>query len=196
MTRVLLVDDEAAARDLLVRGLQRHGFTAQGAADGQAAVELLHLPWDVVITDLVMPRMDGIQLLAEMKIRGLTSLRVVITSFADKEKVVAVLNHGADYLLEKPFGTDRLIAVIRHLTQERTLAGQSLEQFFLRRLHGLPLTERERTLVIGILQGQGNKQIASTLGIGEQTVKNALSSLYLKLGIQGRNELFTLVFPV
>ena len=59
-------------------------------------------------------------------------------------------------------------------------------QFFQRRLLGLPLTVRERDLVAGLLKGQSNKEIAASLDINEQSVKNALSAIYAKLGVQSR----------
>ncbi|MBA3699665.1 MAG: response regulator transcription factor [Planctomycetes bacterium] len=193
---ILLVEDEAAARELLARGLSRLGFRVTGVGDGADAVPLLHRPWDVVVTDLQMPRLDGLRLLDEVNRLCPRALRVVITSFADKDKVVAVLNLGADYLLEKPFGVDRLAGILDRLLADRSGSTDSMVQFFQRRLLGLPLTVRERDLVAGLLKGQSNKELAANLGIGEQSVKNALSAIYAKLGVQSRTELFHAVFPI
>jgi two-component system, LuxR family, response regulator FixJ len=193
---VLLVEDEAAARELLARGLSRLGYRVTGVGDGADAVPLLHKPWDVVVTDLQMPRLDGLRLLDEVNRLCPRALRVVITSFADKDKVVAVLNLGADYLLEKPFGVDRLAGILDRLLADRSGTSDSMAQFFQRRLLGLPLTVRERDLVSGLLKGQSNKELAISLGIGEQSVKNALSAIYAKLGVQSRTELFHAVFPI
>lgn len=193
---ILLVEDEAAARELLARGLSRLGYRVTGVGDGADAVPLLHKPWDVVVTDLQMPRMDGLRLLDEVNRLCPRALRVVITSFADKDKVVAVLNLGADYLLEKPFGVDRLAGILDRLLADRSTTSDSMVQFFQRRLLGLPLTVRERDLVAGLLKGQSNKELAASLNINEQTVKNALSAIYAKLGVQSRTELFHAVFPI
>jgi len=193
---ILLVEDEAAARELLARGLSRLGFRVTGVGDGADAVPLLHKPWDIVVTDLQMPRLDGLRLLDEVNRLCPRALRVVITSFADKDKVVAVLNLGADYLLEKPFGVDRLAGILDRLLADRSGSTDSMVQFFQRRLLGLPLTVRERDLVAGLLKGQSNKELAVNLGIGEQSVKNALSAIYAKLGVQSRTELFHAVFPI
>lgn len=193
---ILLVEDEAAARELLARGLSRLGFRVTGVGDGADAVPLLHKPWDIVVTDLQMPRLDGLRLLDEVNRLCPRALRVVITSFADKDKVVAVLNLGADYLLEKPFGVDRLAGILDRLLADRSGSTDSMVQFFQRRLLGLPLTVRERDLVAGLLKGQSNKELAANLGIGEQSVKNALSAIYAKLGVQSRTELFHAVFPI
>ncbi len=193
---LLLVDDEETSRELMARGLRRLGLDVQTAGDGQAAAELLDRPFDFVVTDLVMPRADGLSLLAEMNRRGHSALRVVVTSFADKERVIAVLNLGAHYLLEKPFSVEQLWKVLERLREERSTDSTGLSQFFRRRLDGLPLTPREREIVGLLLQGDSNKQIARKLGIGEQTVKNALSTAYSRLGVQSRGELFHAVFPI
>ena len=193
---ILLVEDEAAARELLARGLSRLGYRVTGVGDGADAVPLLHRQWDIVVTDLQMPRLDGLRLLDEVNRLCPRALRVVITSFADKDKVVAVLNLGADYLLEKPFGVDRLAGILERLLADRSGSSDSMVQFFQRRLLGLPLTVRERDLVAGLLKGQSNKEIAASLDINEQSVKNALSAIYAKLGVQSRTELFHAVFPI
>lgn len=194
-TRVLVVEDEVDSRELLVRGLTRQGFQAEGACDGAAALEVLGRGWDVVVTDLLMPRVDGLTLLKEVSTRSPTTTRVVITSFGDKERVLAALNLGADYLLEKPFSAQQLGDVITRLHVERDDEKQ-IDQLFVRRLAGLPLTPREREMVVLVMKGLGNKDIARQLDLSEQTVKNALFSLYQKLGITSRSELFHLVFPV
>jgi DNA-binding NarL/FixJ family response regulator len=194
--RILLVEDEAIGRDLLARGLTRAGYEVVAAADGVQAAEYLDRPFDFVVTDLVMPRADGLSVLAELNERKHSALRIVVTSFADKDRVVAVLNLGADYLLEKPFGVEVLCAVLQRLKAEQGDGTAHLAQFFRRRLLGLPLTPRERELVEMVLQGDSNKQIARKLGLSEQTVKNTLSHAYESLGVQSRGELFHAVFPV
>jgi DNA-binding NarL/FixJ family response regulator len=193
---VLIVEDELVGRELLAKGLARMGYEVATAADGEAALPHLEREWDFVVTDLVMPRRDGLFVLEELNRRGRRALRVVITSFADKERVIAVLNLGADYLLEKPFGVERLAGILERLAEDRERAPEGLTQYFRRRLDGLPLTPRERELVGQVLQGDSNKQIALKLGISEQTVKNTLSNAYERLGVQSRGELFHVVFPI
>ena len=194
--RILLVEDEVIGRDLLARGLTRAGYEVVAAADGLQAKELLSREFDFVVTDLVMPRADGLSVLEELNRLRHPALRIVVTSFADKDRVVAVLNLGADYLLEKPFGVDALCSVLERLKADQGDGSANLAQFFRRRLLGLPLTPRERELVEMVLQGDSNKQIARKLGISEQTVKNALSHAYENLGVQSRGQLFHAVFPV
>ena len=195
--RILIVDDEADARGLLLRGLVRLGYDAYGAQDGAEAAGMLPGGFDAVVTDLVMPRLDGIALLRLVAERSPRTARVVITSFADKERVLAALNLGAHYLIEKPFTTQQLGDVLARLLVERSEHDvDGLERIFARRLAALELGERERQLIVYLLKGLPNKEIAALLGIGEQSVKNALYLLYQKLGVASRSELFHFIFPI
>ena len=195
--RILIVDDEADARGLLLRGLIRLGYDAHAAQDGAEATAMLASGFDAVVTDLVMPRLDGIGLLRLVAERNPRAVRVVITSFADKERVLAALNLGAHYLIEKPFTTQQLGDVLARLLDERADHDvDGLERIFKRRLAALELGERERQLIVYLLKGLPNKEIAALLGIGEQSVKNALYLLYQKLGVASRSELFHLIFPI
>lgn len=194
--RVLLVEDEATARELLARGVARAGYRVDEASDGADALAKLAPDHAFVVTDLVMPRLDGMALLEELARRRHPARRVVITSFADKERVVQALNLGADYLIEKPFTVDQLCAVLGHLRDEQAPETPPIAAYFRRRLTELPLTARERELVELVLRGDSNKQIAQRLGIGEQSVKNMLSRAYASLGVQSRGELFHRVFPI
>ncbi len=195
--KILIVEDEADARGLLLRGLIRLGYDAHGAQDGAEAAGLLPGGFDAVVTDLVMPRLDGIGLLRLVAERSPRTVRVVITSFADKERVLAALNLGVHYLVEKPFTTQQLGDVLARLLVERAEHDvDGLERIFKRRLAALDLGERERQLIVYLLKGLPNKEIAALLGIGEQSVKNALYLLYQKLGVASRSELFHLIFPI
>jgi len=195
MAKILIVDDEADARELLLRGLTRHGHLAAGAMDGAEALRLLDPSFDVLVTDLVMPQLDGLGLLRALPANNPGLIKVVITSFADKERAIAALNLGVHYLVEKPFTAQQLADVIAKLLEER---GQSatIEQIFQLRVRAMPITERERQMVFYVLKGLPNLEIAGLLGIGEQSVKNYLSQLYRKLGVSSRSELFHLVFPI
>lgn len=193
--RVLLAEDEADARELLVRGLRRQGWDAHGACDGDAAAARLGEGWDAVVTDLVMPGRDGLGLLAACRLDCPGAVRLVITAFGDKERVLAALNAGAAYLLEKPFSASQLDQAL-HRVLDRREEAEGVDRLFAHRLSTLPLTPRERELVTLVLKGLGNAEIAGALGLGEQSVKNALSTAYRRLGVASRGELFHRVFPL
>jgi DNA-binding NarL/FixJ family response regulator len=206
--RVLIVDDEADTRDFLGRALRRAGLEVVLAGDGKEALALIDADADadtaVVVTDLIMPRMGGLELLDALRQRGLEPIRIVITSFADKDNVKAALNSGADYLIEKPFTGPQLASAIEHLRAQR--AGRkpapgggdedALSDLFRDRVRSLPLTDVEKRIVILIAKGASNATISGALQLSEQTIKNRVSMIYRKLGVAGRTELFHLLFPI
>ena len=195
MATIVLVEDEQDARTMLELGLRRHGHTVCGFANGVEALAALDGSFDLVISDLVMPHLDGIGLLKALIAREHAALRIVITSFADKQRTVEALNLGAHYLLEKPFTVERLVNIIEHVQKRGAQLG-SVDQIFQRQLASLPVTERERALIVLVLKGMSNPRIAVLTHSSEQAIKSALFQLYKKLGISSRGELFHLIFPI
>ncbi|MFM2090720.1 MAG: hypothetical protein RLZZ127_1209 [Planctomycetota bacterium] len=183
MTAVLLVEDEAPARRILAAGLARRGWQVTAVGSAEEALPLLHRPWAVVVTDLRLPGADGLAVLAEARRLGSAAARVVVTSFADKERAIAALNLGADHLIEKPFGVETLHGILAGLAAGRPAPGPAVPED---RLAALPLDDQERRIVAALLRGVGNRRIAEELGIAEQTVKNQLTRIYGRLGVEGR----------
>jgi len=114
--KILVVDDEELNRILLTTNLQESGYAVETAEDGQQALQMLHgQPFDAVLLDLIMPRMDGYQVLAEM--RSDAALRripvIVISSMDDMESIVRCIEMGATDYLAKPFNPVLLHARIR-----------------------------------------------------------------------------------
>ncbi len=195
MAKIMLVEDEADARRMLALGLGRLGHQVVSCDNGAAALAELSPDIQVVVTDLVMPKLDGIGFLNALSERGHPAFRIVITSFADKDRTLAALNLGAHYLLEKPFSVTKLELVIARMLARGAESG-TVEQIFQRQLTSLPINDRERKMIFFVLKGMPNAEIAALLGITEQSVKSALFALYRKLGIASRGELFHLIFPV
>jgi DNA-binding NtrC family response regulator len=117
MARILIVDDEERMRHLLSIMLSRKGYHVDQAGDGVEALEMIGAtPFDMVITDIKMPRMDGVELLKRIMAMEIPLPVVFITAFATVESAVEVMRQGAvDYII-KPFEEDRIL-----LTVERTL---------------------------------------------------------------------------
>ena len=195
MPKILLVDDEADTRELLARSLGRRGFDVTTAANGEIALRLIGNGFDLVVTDILMPQLDGIGLLKILRDRVHPPICIVITSFADKERAIEALNLGARFLMEKPFSSENLANVITRLLREHT-SEEDLDIIFQRRLTHLNLGQREQELVIYLLKGLSNRSIAEVLGTTEQSVKNSFYQLYQRLGIGSRSELFHLIFPI
>lgn len=114
--RVLIVDDDPSMRTALMESVRRLGFEVQGAMDGADAVERVsrYKPW-LVVTDLKMPRLGGLDLIKEIKSRSPQTLMVLMTAYGTVETAVEAMKYGAsDYIL-KPFSTDLLERVIANL---------------------------------------------------------------------------------
>jgi two-component system copper resistance phosphate regulon response regulator CusR len=118
--RVLVVDDSERVRKTLATGLHTHGIAVETAADGAEALRLLNgLSFDVAVLDLVMPRMDGMEVLRELKARS-TKPRILVLSARDQvQDRVDALNMGADDYLVKPFAFQELLARILALSRRR-----------------------------------------------------------------------------
>jgi two-component system nitrate/nitrite response regulator NarL len=151
--------------------------------------------WTAIVTDLQMPLVDGFAVLSASRRLDARTLRVAVTAFGDKPRILAALNSGADYLLEKPFSVADLCTVLAELGATRR-GPDDLGAIYQQRLLALGLTGREQELVTLVLKGLPNRDIGAVLGIGEQTVKNSLQALYTRLGLGSRSELCHCVFPI
>jgi two-component system KDP operon response regulator KdpE len=111
--RILVVDDEPQLIRVLRTGLTSHGFEVRAAADGRAGFEVFS-DWqpDLIITDLAMPNMDGLELCR--RVRAISQVPIIILSAKGEEKTkVEALDIGADDFVTKPFGIDELLARVR-----------------------------------------------------------------------------------
>jgi two-component system, NtrC family, response regulator HydG len=118
--RILVVDDDAAARAALTGLLGSEGYQVDTAADGQAALErLVELPPDVIVTDLDMPGMNGMQLLTELRARGQDVPAIVVTSAAEIRSAVEAMRAGATDYITKPVDFDALLLSIDRALQQR-----------------------------------------------------------------------------
>src|SRR5437763_1386775 len=108
--RILVVDDEPQITRVLRRGLMTHGYDVRAAADGRSALQMLgEWPPDLVVTDLSMPNMDGIELCR--KLRSFSQLPIIVLSVRGEERTkVEALDAGADDYVTKPFGIEELLA--------------------------------------------------------------------------------------
>ena len=114
--RILVVDDEEIIRDSLSYVLKKEGYNVQEAENGKAAYEMiLKESYDLVVTDLEMPEMKGIQLLEEIKKLDIHTVVVVVTAYGSLETAISALRSGAsDYIL-KPVEFDELLIKVKRL---------------------------------------------------------------------------------
>ncbi len=125
--RVLIVDDEKFIRDILADFLGMEGYVVRTAEDGQAALSELNLAhYDLVISDLKMPRMGGIELLEQIGHAAPNALTVIMTGFGTVETAIDAMKRGAyDYIL-KPFKVEEVIHVVQRGLEKQRLAAENL----------------------------------------------------------------------
>ena len=195
MIRVLVVDDHAIVRD----GLERLLNGAEGievvatAADGGEAVESApRFEPDVVLMDLSMPGVDGVEATRRLAAAHPQMKVVVLTTFADRRRILDALGAGASGYLLKDAAPDEIIAAVRTVVE----GGASLDPKAARVLldaqrfqqPGRDLSAREREVLDLLALGLTNKQIARRLGIAERTVKAHLTSVFQQLGVTDRTQ--------
>jgi DNA-binding NarL/FixJ family response regulator len=193
--RVLLADDH----DVVRRGLTAlldgaGGFTVVAAAsDGEEAVALAaeHQP-DVVLMDLSMPGVDGIEATRRLLAERPDTRVVVLTSFSDRERILDALDAGAVGYLLKDAEPDELLRGIEAAARgESPLAPKAARAVLMARAEGRPaaeLTAREQEVLALLAEGLANKQIARRLGIAEKTVKAHLTSVFQSIGVTDRTQ--------
>jgi len=122
MSRVLVVDDEAAIRKVVHDALAKAGHHVETAVDGEEAQELFAAgEFDLVITDLNMPRMNGLELVRRIRTESPVPILVLTVRQEEREKV-RLLDAGADDYVTKPFGTAELVARARALLRPKRVA--------------------------------------------------------------------------
>ncbi|OHE88888.1 MAG: DNA-binding response regulator [Verrucomicrobia bacterium RIFCSPLOWO2_12_FULL_64_8] len=196
-TRVGIVEDDARLRESfarLVRGTE--GFTCvggfQSAEDALAALPALQP--DVVLMDINLPGMSGIECARRLKQAAPAVNVVMLTTFDDSDKVFDSLKAGASgYLLKRASGAEIVAAVTDVCAGGAPMSGtiaRKVVDFFGQRpaLEGAALTGRERQVLDALSEGQQYKEIADMLGISINTVRNHIKKIYEKLHVNTRQD--------
>jgi two-component system, NtrC family, response regulator HydG len=124
--RILVVDDEPTARQGLEKLLRRKGYRVQAEADGEAALQAAaEFAPDVVVTDLRMPKMDGIELLKQLRAQDRDVPVIVATAFGEVSSAVSAMRAGADDYLTKPLEIDELVLAIERAMERRALRSEA-----------------------------------------------------------------------
>ena len=198
--RVLIVDDHAVVREGLRTFLElQDGIEVVGeAGDGEQAVrQATALAPDVILMDLVMPRLDGIAAMRELRRRDSTSRVIVLTSFLDGERLMPALQAGAAGYLLKDVEPSELARAVRSACADEALIDPTVAARLLHQLSAPPgpaadgiehLTRREREVLDLIALGRSNKRIAVELEISEKTVKAHVGRVLAKLGVADRTQ--------
>ena len=192
--RVVIADDHAIVRsglEALLSTVDDIEIVAS-AADGAEAVELVtSLRPDVVLMDLSMPVVDGVEATRRIVAAAPESRVVVLTSFSDQQRILDALNAGADGYLLKHADPDQLLHGIRAAAEGGSPLDPKAARALLDAKHrpsGVQLTEREKEVLALVCRGLANKQIARQLGISERTVKSHLGNVFQRIGASDRTQ--------
>ncbi len=210
--RLLLVDDQQLFLDGLTYVLESRASDIKvvgSATDGREAVRLAReLRPDIIIMDVRMPEMDGVEA-TRLIHQELPDIRIVmLTTFPDDEYVHAALGHGAIGYLLKNRPPIELISSIRAVRSGIMQIDPSVSEVLINReyesserdeeiaLAMRTLTPREKEVLHLVIQAFDNRQIADTLSVAEQTVRNYISTIYGKLGVSNRMDVLRIMKKV
>jgi len=196
--RVFLLDDHEIVRTGLRSLLEEDGGFAvvgEAATTAEARDRIPPTRPDVAILDVRLPDGSGIELCREIRSNSPEIGCVMLTSYADDEALVAAIMAGAAGYVLKQVGANSLVDDIRSVAAGKSLLDPALTERVLERMRDqsddpllASLTSQERRILDLVAEGQTNRQIASTMFLAEKTVKNYVSNLLAKLGMERRTQ--------
>ena len=200
MIKVMLVDDQNLVRKG-VRSLLELSPEIEviaEAADGAEAIrQIPEVGPDVVLLDMRMPGLSGLDVLRELAGKGELPPTIILTTFDDDELVLAGIQSGARGYLLKDVALAELVNAIKTVADGGSIVKPAVTQRLLKGLEHLqnqfssldqpdPLTDRETEILRLMAGGYSNKEIANSLGVAEGTVKNHVSNILSKMGVRDR----------
>jgi NarL family two-component system response regulator LiaR len=197
--RIMIVDDHAVVRQGLRTMLEPKGeYEVVGeATNGIELIQLCRtLQPDLIILDLIMPELGGIEAIQQIKKCSSKSKILVLTSFSEEGKVIAALKAGANAYVLKESSPEELLHAIQAVVKGETwiypnLAKKALEQLIhptQTSTEEIELTRKELEVIKLIAKGKTNSQIAQDLCVSESTVRFHLSNIFSKLDLKNRTQ--------
>jgi DNA-binding NarL/FixJ family response regulator len=196
--RVLIVDDHEMVREglmLLLEESEELEVCGQAGSVAQAVAQAEALQPDVILLDMMLPDGDGVSVIQQLKAKNNPARIVVLTSFAEDEKIRGALQAGATGYLLKDVLRHDLLAAIRAAAEGKPTLHPVVQTHLMQQLHQRKqsspldtLTERERDVLKAVAEGRSNKEIAASLGLTLGTVKGYVSIVFGKLDVASRTE--------
>ena len=207
MIRVVVADDQA-----LVRGGFRYMIDSQPdlevvgeAENGREALQLVRtLAPDLVVMDVRMPEMDGIEATRRIASTSASTKVLMLTTFDLDEHIYDAMSAGASAFLLKDVPPEQLVAGIRRVAAGESLVAPTITRRLIERFLRQPdrddaqrltaLTDREREVLQLVARGRSNQEIAADLSLAEPTVKTHVTRIYMKLGVRDRAQAVVLAY--
>ncbi len=197
--RLMLADDHRMLREGLSRSMSEHGFDVVGEArDGAEAVSMAcSLTPDVILMDVSMPEMDGVEACRQVRLSVPGTKIVMLTMHADQEVLANAIRAGACGYLVKDCSTEEIAGAVRMASNGDTALSPQLAASMLdevRKLDRAPtreervVTKREEEVLQSIADGCSTSEVADQMYISQKTVKNHLASIYQKLDARDRTQ--------
>jgi two-component system nitrate/nitrite response regulator NarL len=207
MMRILLIDDHALFRFGLKELLEQSNIDVIGTvADGHEGIRLaLELQPDIILLDLRMPQLDGLEILQYFQDKKITQAIVILTTSDAEQDLVKSLRYGAKGYLLKDMDPDELVDALTRIQAGETMVAKELTGVLAKVIQGgqtpdydnvktksklslADLTPREGEILCHLAEGKSNKAIAKELGISDGTVKLHVKSILRKLNVHSRVE--------
>jgi two-component system NarL family response regulator len=189
--RVLLADDHAIVRNGVAQILndEQGIMVVAAAADGAEAVELFARDRpDVALIDLRMPKLEGVQVVEQIRERFPNAVIVILTTYDTDNDIERALRAGAKAYLVKDVSPQELVACVRAVHAGRTWVSPRIAAKMVAHVTNVRITRRELAVLRLLAVGNSNREIGDALGISEGTVKIHVTHLYAKLEVTSRAE--------
>ncbi len=208
--RVLIVDDHPLLRDGLQKtlGIEDDIEIVGECSNGEAALEMARqLQPDVLVLDVNLPGINGLHVARQLRVSRMDVGIVVLTAYHDNQQVVHAMRSGASAYCPKDISAENLVRTVRlvadgfYVINNRRMTVNELANWLTAEIaalggaytvdpeeHFVPLSPRELEILQAVTNGQSNKEIAYSLGISQQTVKNHMTSILKKLNVEDRTQ--------
>lgn len=195
---ILIVDDEESIR-VSLEGVLKNRYYTKTAGNGSIALEMLqNYHYDLILTDIMMDDMTGIELLKKIKETFPEIPVVLMTGYSSLDTAVEAIRLGAsDYLIKPCSKKAVFLSIARCIKNNKTVRNKDLTKYFQSKISALPgkkpLTKRELEIFSHLISGMSDKHMSEELAVTLPTIKFHLQNIYKKSGINGRKGILKII---